>query len=119
MRPANQQQAEKHMEHLLNRKLTGNRHTKVKEHTQRAKRIAAIIWARFQVGPYQYQLKHLHWYLQTQTTHLKPATRYRYWLTIQNILHALNKQGEWLCWLQGAWKTLATAKVQGDDGVES
>ena len=70
MRPANQHQAEKHMEHLLSRKLTGNRHTKVKEHTQRAKRIAATIWVRFQVGPYQYQLKHLRWYLQTQTKQL-------------------------------------------------
>ncbi|MEE8060092.1 MAG: hypothetical protein V3T17_20005 [Pseudomonadales bacterium] len=58
MRPANQQQAMQHMAHLLNRKLTGNRHAKVKEHTKRAQHIAAIIWKRFQVGPYQYQLKH-------------------------------------------------------------
>ena len=103
MRPANQQRAEKHMEHLLNRKLTGNRHTKVKEHTKRAKRIAAIIWTRFQVGPYQYQLKHLRWYLQAQTKHLKPATRYRYWLTTKNILKALNKEVDWGTQLQGNW----------------
>ena len=47
MRPANQQQAERHMEHLMNRKLKGNRGTRVKEHTQRAKKIAAVIWTRF------------------------------------------------------------------------
>ncbi|PCH64453.1 MAG: hypothetical protein COC09_02390 [Gammaproteobacteria bacterium] len=103
MRPANQYQAEKHMEHLLSRKLTGNRHTKVKEHTRRAKRIAAIIWTQFQVGPYQYQIKHLHWYLHSQTKHLKPATRYRYWLTIKNILKALNKEAGWIGQLQGTW----------------
>jgi hypothetical protein len=95
MRPANQQQAERYMEHLLNRKLKGNRSTRVKEHTQRAKKIAAVIWTRFQVGPYQYQLKHLKWYLDTQTRHLKAATQYRHWLTVKNIAHALHKENEW------------------------
>ncbi len=50
MRPANQHQAEKHMEHLLSRKLTGNRHTKIKEHSQRAKKIAALIWKGFKLA---------------------------------------------------------------------
>ena len=96
MRPANQHQAMQHMEHLLSRKLTGDRQTRVKEHTKRAKHIAAIIWWRFQVGPYQYQVKHLKWYLQTQTGHLKPNTRYRYWLTIKNIIYALNWESDWM-----------------------
>ncbi|MFT6164478.1 MAG: hypothetical protein ACJA1T_000483 [Zhongshania aliphaticivorans] len=96
MRPANQQQAERHIEHLLSRKIPGNRQTKVKEHTNRAKRISAAIWKRFQVGPYQYQLKHLKWYLDTQTRHLKPATKYRYWLTVKNIMRALGKEVDWL-----------------------
>ncbi len=59
---------EVHMEHLLNRKLKGNRGTRVKEHTQRAKKIAAVIWTRFHVGPYQYQVKHLKWYLDTKNS---------------------------------------------------
>ena len=96
MCPANQQQAERHMEHLLNRKLKGNRSTRVKEHTQRAKKIAASIWKRFQVGPYQYQLKHLKWYLDTKIRHLKPDTQYRHWLTVKNIIVALGKESDWM-----------------------
>ena len=95
MRPANHQQAAIHMEYLLNRKISGCRRTKVKEHIQRAKRIAVIIWTRFQIGPYQYQLKHLAWYINTQTQHLQPATRYRHWLTVRYIVSALNKLDEW------------------------
>ena len=83
------------MEHLLNRKIPGNRQTKVKEHNQRAKGIAAMIWIRFQVGPYQYQLKHLTWYFNTQVQRLKPATQYRHWLTLRLIIHALNKPDAW------------------------
>ena len=96
MRPANQQQATQHMEHLLNRKLKGNRSTRVKEHTQRAKKIAAFIWKRFQVGPYQYQLKHLKWYLDTQIRLFKAATQYRHWLTVKNIIIALGKESDWI-----------------------
>lgn len=103
MRPANQQQAERHMQHLLNRKIPGNRQTKVKEHTRRAKRIAGTIWNRFQVGPYQYKLKHLKWYMDTQIQHLKPATQYRYGLTINSIVLALNKGPHWTNQLK-KWK---------------
>lgn len=84
------------MEHLLNRKLNGNRSARVKEHTQRAKKIAAVIWTRFQVGPYQYQLKHLKWYMDTKIRHLKPDTQYRHWLTVKNITIVLDKEIEWL-----------------------
>ena len=91
MRPANQQQAVRHMEYLLKRRLKGNRKTRVKEHMNRAKRIAIAIWLRFQVGPYQYQLKHLLWYMKVYTKDLAPNTRYRHWLTIRSITRALNK----------------------------
>ena len=100
MRPANQQQARQYMVLLLSRKIPGNRQAKVREHTKRAERIATEIWGRFQVGPYQYQLKHLIWYLNTQTQDLKPATRYRYWLTLRHIIQALNKPDAWLPVLQ-------------------
>ena len=107
MRPANQQQAERHMEYLLNRKLKGNRSTRVKEHTHRAKKIAAMIWTRFHVGPYQYQLKHLKWYMDTRIRHLKPDTQYRHWLTIKNIVDVLNKEDNWEAQLQGSWTSPA------------
>ena len=93
------------MEHLLARKLTGKRSSRVKEHLNRAKRIAAILYHQFQVGPYQYQVKHLRWYLTTQTHQLKPATRYRHWLTVWNIVAARNKSADWLMQLQGSWQT--------------
>jgi hypothetical protein len=103
MRPANQYQAEKQMEYLLKRKIKGNRRTKVKEHLKRGKRIAAAIWTRFKVGPYQYQLKHLQWYVSTQTLHFSSNTRYRHWLTIRNIIIALGKEDFWISRLQGSW----------------
>ena len=105
MRPANTQQAVQHIEHLLARKLTGKQSSRVREHLGRAKRIAAILYRQFQVGPYQYQVKHLRWYLITQTHQLKPATCYRHWLTIKNIVTARNKSADWLMQLQGGWQT--------------
>ena len=103
MRPANAQQAVQHMEHLLARKLTGKRSRRVRDHLNRAKRIAAILYSQFQVGPYQYQAKHLCWYLTTQTHQLKPATRYQHWLTIRNIVNALDKSIHWVPHLKGDW----------------
>ena len=114
MRPATPQQAERHMEHLLARKLTGKRRSRVKEHLNRAKRIAVIIYRQFQVGPYQYQVKHLWWYLSTQTAQLKPATRYRHWLTVKYCARALGKEACWLRLLRGSWQTPATTKIGAD-----
>ena len=95
MRPANQEQAVRHMEHLLIRKIKGNRRTRVTENMYRARRIAIVIWVRFQVGPYQYQLKHLRWYIEACMRDLAPNTRYRHWLTIRHIVWALGKNARW------------------------
>ena len=110
MRPANQQQSVQHMEHLLNSKIPGGRRTKVREHTQRAKRIATIIWARFQVGPYQYQLKHLIWCRRTQTQYLNPSTRYRHCLTHRYIVRALCMQAR--CLVEGVIRILVDANTK-------
>ena len=115
MRPANAQQAVQHMEHLLARKLTGKRSGRVREHLNRAKRIAAILYCQFQVGPYQYQVKHLRWYLTTQTHQLKPATRYRHWLTVKYGVYALGKEAHWMKALQGPWLTPVAVKTLSDD----
>lgn len=111
MRPANCQQAVQHMEHLLARKLTGRRSSRVKEHLNRAKLIATVVYRRFQVGPYQYQVKHLRWYLATQILQLKPTTRYRHWLTVRNIAIARNKNADWLQLLQGSWNNPTTIEI--------
>jgi len=57
----------------------------------------------FNMGPYQYQLKHLKWYLDTQTHHLTGNTVYRHWLTTKNVVAALSKEADWVGQLQGAW----------------
>ena len=101
MRPANQQQAIRHMDHLLSRKIKGNRQTRVKEHFNRAKRIAIAIWVRFQVGPYQYQYKHLRWYMEIYIKDLTPNTRYRHWLTIRLIVCSRKKNLNWMIFLNG------------------
>ena len=79
------------MEYLLKRRVKGNRQTCVKEHMDRAKRIAIAIWRRFQVGPYQYKHKHLRWYMEVCIRDLAPSTRYRHWLTTKSIVYALGK----------------------------
>ncbi|MDA9096176.1 hypothetical protein N9J88_07270 [Porticoccaceae bacterium] len=80
---------------LLKQRIKGSRQTRVKEHMDRAKRIAIAIWARFQVGPYQYKLKHLRWYVDTCTKDLASNTRYRHWLTIRHIITSLDKNAVW------------------------
>lgn len=61
--PANQHQAARIARDLLVRRLPGSRRGTVKAHLQRAELIAESIWRRWQVGPYQWQAKHLRWYL--------------------------------------------------------
>ena len=102
MRPANPQQAQQHMRHLLGKKITGRRGTRVKEHTKRALTIADVLYRQFQVGPYQYKLKHLLWYIEVYKKDLAPNSRYRHWLTIRIIVSALDKQEEWSVLLHGA-----------------
>jgi hypothetical protein len=116
MRPANTAQAQQHMRQLLAGKITGRRRTRVKEHTQRAQHIAECLYRRFQVGPYQYRLHHLLWYLDSQTKPLSPATRYRHWLTIQIIVLALQREGDWKNHLYGPWvkpSALADRETRG------
>jgi len=95
MRPANPQQAQQHMRHLLGKKITGRRGTRVKEHTDRALKIADVLYRHDQVGPYQYRLHHLLWYLNTHIQNLKPSSQYRHWLTVRLIVQALSEWERW------------------------
>ncbi len=101
--PANQQQAARIARDLLVRRLPGSRRGSVRAHLQRAQLIAEVIWRRWQVGPYQWQVKHLRWYLVEKTQHLTPGTRYRHWLTVRALVSALRTAEHWLPQLQGAW----------------
>ena len=104
MRPANISQAQRHMQHLLEGKISGRRKTRVREHSVRAKTIAETIYRQYQVGPYQYRLHHLQWYLRSPIKPLKPASQYPHWLTISMILKALGCFDQWESLLEGRWR---------------
>ncbi len=102
-RPANQQAAASIARAMLVRRLPGSRRGSVRAHLQRAERIAEQIWRRWQIGPHQWQVKHLRWYLSVPARALTPGTRYRYWLTIRALVYALGRNEHWLVQLQGPW----------------
>jgi hypothetical protein len=99
--PANQTQAARIARGLLVRRLPGSRRGTVRAHLQRAELIAEIVWRRWQVGPRQWQVKHLRWYLMERTNHYTPGTRYRHWLTVRVLVYALGREDNWPLHLQG------------------
>lgn len=103
LRPANLNQAAAQARGLLTRRLPGARATTVRTHLQRAGRIAEAIYRRWQVGVYQWQVKHVRWYLEVCTGVFSPSTRYRYWLTTRLLVMALGKDPHWLHHLNGPW----------------
>jgi hypothetical protein len=102
-RPPNQQVAAKKARELLSRRMPGLDPTTVREHVIRAERAAAVIWRRWQVGPWQWQVKHLRWYLEHRTDGMKASTRYRHWLTIRALVYALGRSDDWEPRLKGPW----------------
>jgi hypothetical protein len=102
-RPPNQQVAAKKARELLSRRMPGLDPTTVREHVVRAEHIAETIWRRWQVGPWQWQVKHLRWYLEHRTNGMKPGTRYRHWLTIRALVYALGRGEDWEGRLKGPW----------------
>jgi len=102
-RPAACHHAEQQADRLLARRLPGARGTSVAAHRQRARQIAGIVYRRWQIGPYQWQLKHLHWFLEIETRQFLPSTRYRYWLTVRLLVLALGREKDWLPRLSGPW----------------
>ncbi len=101
-RPANHRAAARHAHSLLANRLPGSRRGTVRQHLARAQHIAATIWRRWHVGPYQWQLKHLRWYLVERTDDLAGGTRYRHWLTVRLLILALDNDG-WIERLDGPW----------------
>ena len=105
MRPASPQQAQHHMRHVLGKRITGRRGTRVKEHTDRALKIADVLYRQYQVGPYQYRLHHLLWYLNTRIQALGSSSQYRHWLTVRIIVVALGQWPQWEAMLNGSWQS--------------
>ena len=86
------------------RRLPGARRTTVERQLLRAGAIAADIYRRWQLGPYQWQVKHLRWYLEHRTNRFEPSARYRYWLTVRVLAIALGRGADWLPRLRGPWE---------------
>lgn len=101
-RPANHRMAAHQAKSLLTKRLPGSRRGTVRQHLARSQRIAELIWRRWHVGPGQWRLKHIRWYLLTRTAHLGSGTRYRHWLTVRLLIMALDKDG-WIERLDGPW----------------
>lgn len=101
-RPANQRIAGRQARSLLVKRLPGSRRGTVRQHLARSQRIAELIWRRWHVGPGQWRLKHVRWYLLTRTAHLGSGTRYRHWLTVRLLIMALDKD-DWIERLDGPW----------------
>jgi hypothetical protein len=101
-RPANHRAAARIARSLLANRLPGSRRGSVRQHLARSGHIAQTIWRRWQVGPYQWRLKHLRWYLQERTGKYAKGTRYRHWLTVRLLILALDRDG-WIEFLNGPW----------------
>lgn len=110
--PSNQRQAARQSKELLARTLPGSRRGSIRSHLQRAEYIGDTIWRRWQVGPHQWQVKHLRWYLTEKTNLYTHSTRYRHWLTLRALVFALRKEDDWLPLLQGPW-----LRPTGRDGM--
>ena len=101
--PANQKAAGRQTRALLARRLPSSRRGTVAARLNRAEHIGAAIWRRWHIGPYRWQLKHVRWFLITQTEGLSASTRYRYWLTVRALVLALGRHSDWLRRLEGPW----------------
>ncbi len=93
---------------MLKRSLSGSP-TSAQEHLGRAQLIAERIWQRWHVGPWQWRLKHVRWFLERRTGHLRPGTRYKYWLTMVKVLEARKKADAWRGALAGPWTSAKVA----------
>jgi hypothetical protein len=76
----------------------------VPDHLARAEAIALQIFARWQRGPYQWQVKHLRWYLEHRASRFALNVQYRHWLTLRVLVIALGKDVDWLPRLKGPWQ---------------
>jgi hypothetical protein len=104
-RPASAHEAVRQTHGLLARRLPGARRTTVSDHLARAAGIASCLYRRWQVGPYQWRLKHARWYLEHgMDPSFEPSVRYRYWLTLRLLVIALRKDVDWLPRLRGPWE---------------
>jgi hypothetical protein len=92
------------MLNFLGKRLSGSLKT-INKHLERAKIIATAIDKRFGKNVYQYQVKHLKWFLNHFIDSYAKGTKYNYWLTVKLIISFIGKSNQWLVLLRGDWLT--------------
>ena len=100
--PRNADEAGRVAKRLLSRSMRGGSAT-VRTECERAARAAGVIWCRWQVGPWQWQQKHVRWFLEHRTKEYSAWTRYRYWLTVERTLRVIKRYDDWAPGLKGPW----------------
>ena len=89
---------------LIERAQPGTIHAAVRAHIQRGERIHQLIAERWgPQHPRNWKMKHVRWYLQTETAHLAPSTRHDHWRTIRILLAAVGRWPVWEPQLRGPW----------------
>ena len=97
-RPGSLMKAGLQAERILEKALPG-KHSNVVRRVRFARSIAERIWKRWQVGPWQWQLKHLQWYLDFEVCGLSASSRYDQWRAIR-VLLAGTCRADLIKWLE-------------------
>lgn len=87
-RPGSHEQAHMQAYSLLAKSLPGTAKNRVLR-AELAGQVAETIWKRWQVGIWQWRLKHLQWYLDFHLCDAAPSTRYNHWLSVKTVLLTL------------------------------
>ncbi|MBB3267765.1 hypothetical protein FHW79_005430 [Azospirillum sp. OGB3] len=75
--------------------------------------IAGSIWCQFGIGAFQWEAKHLRWFLRDGTAELSLEDRHTYYLTVERVSQALGKWERWEDGLaSGPWAVPPAALVQ-------
>lgn len=82
------------MLNFIGKRFTGSSVT-IKKHRERSLQIANAIHARFGVHIYQYQQKHMLWFITVFTANYSSGTRYNYYLTIVKLIQLEPKFSVW------------------------
>lgn len=102
MRPANHRVAAAEAAALARNRLRGIAHETKVRRVRRAALMAAAIWGRWQVGIWQWQLKHVRWFFQHHLQDAKASVRYQYWLVVRELARETNRE-HWAQLLNGRW----------------
>lgn len=102
MNPASARAAGREVELLARKQFKGTAKATFRRRIPRAGAIAQLIWIRWNVGIYRWQLKHVRWLLMHGLATQSLETRYQYWLCVRSLLQIVGKE-RWLPSLRGSW----------------